>query len=144
MNRLPKDFSYSFISVPLFKVCHTTDAYFPTDDDRWASGNYFKNQTEAQACFAEIAEKWADKIDTLKAKKEAARVHYISTTSDIAETVKAARNSRTKKEIVPENLLSDLVTAFDTFNNTRLVINAELTDINKQIDEFITNYPKTL
>ena len=68
MKRLDKGENYYYISIPYWKVCHTQDWYFGTDDERFKAGNYFADSRDARECFGTITEQFGEDLDKLKAK----------------------------------------------------------------------------
>lgn len=72
MERVQKGQTYAFISIPYYKVCVTREEYFPTDDKRHKSGNYFENSIVAGKVFQNIDAKFGAQIQAIKATQPCA------------------------------------------------------------------------
>lgn len=140
MLRLQRNEQYYFIGNRTYdyKVCQTTDCYFPTDQERWDAGNYFYEAAAAKACAAEIKEQHWDNIRALEREKDENKRVYIGEVTAIA--VKAKRPRLQKEDM--QQILAELVAAQDAYTTRRQDITKALADIDTAIAEQIKNANK--
>lgn len=131
MKRLDKGENYYYISIPYWKVCHTQDWYFGTDNERFKAGNYFADSSDARECFGAITEQFGEELDKLKAKAKKNDTTLIKAVRDISDKAKSGL------DIAPERLVKQYVEATDSYQRTAREINKAVNTIHAQINEII-------
>lgn len=66
MDRLEHGERYYFISITYWKVCQTHDWRFPTDRQKYRSGNYFPEPEDATRLFKDIDTKFGEDYHGLR------------------------------------------------------------------------------
>ena len=157
-QRLEQGETVYFISYLTYKVVATHDCYFPTDDERFQSGNYFPDATACHACSEEIIDTYVPKLDILKKLQKENLDKYIKATKEVAEKCKSlmgsyikakegeedkpkrAKKEQPKPDFEPQVLA--LVDAYTAYKSRHDELNKDTADVKKDIEDFIKRYPK--
>ena len=98
-ERLEKGGEMYFISTRDYKVCHTNDWHFGSDDQRWNDCNYFLDVNAARACSIAIKEEYGEHLEMLDRDRENNRTTFIKIVREMA--VQAKRLMRKAEEAEP-------------------------------------------
>ena len=151
MNRLPKRSDYHFISLRYWKIVPTQDCYFDSDDQRLAEGNYFTDVNVARACFATIREEHGGELEQIENLKESNKRKLISTISHLVDKALGNPASGKKSEdeeeaiekpvkVVPQEIVTDLVLAYGTYQDTKAELAKKQEEITKAIKAIIRKF----
>lgn len=151
IKRLDRGVLMYFINMRDYKVCQTADWYFPTDDERWESGNYFPDAKAAKECAATIKEEYGERLETLDYSKEVNRQKFIKDMCALADKCKRKMGKAVeddeddkpkKKKPDFDAIAIDLVEIRDRYESRKKEINNDITEIREKIADIIKNYPK--
>lgn len=153
LKRLERGSLMYFINMRDYKVCNTADWYFQSDDERWASRNYFPDAKPAKECAALIMEEYGEQMETLESAKVTNKQQFIKKACDLANKVKGTmeeeikdadedKPKRRKKKPDFEAIAFDLVEARDKYEQRKKDIAADIADIQKNIEDLIKDFPR--
>lgn len=137
MKRLEKGETYYFISVPYWKVAHTEECYFGTDNERYEAGNYFTDIADAKRIFAEIDDKFGDALERNKQRQRGAKQDLFVAVGALVKRAKEQRADDSPREVV-----KDLVAAHDKYRKTLTALNKETTEATEKIMQLIRRASK--
>ena len=146
MNRLPQGSDYHFISLRYWKIVHTQDCYFDSDDQRFAEGNYFTDVNVARACFATIQDEYGAKLEAIESAKERNKSKLISTISHLVEKAKGKKSEDEEEapkkpvKVEPQDIVQDLVLAYDSYLDKNAELAAKQEEIIKAIKAIIRKF----
>ena len=151
MNRLPKGSEYHFISLRYWKIVRTQDCYFDSDNQRFAEGNYFTDVNVARECFATIREEHGGELEEIENLIERNKRKLISTVSKLVNKALGNPASGKKSEdeekvpkksvkVEPQDIVTDLVLAYGTYQDTKAEIAAKQEEITKAIKAIIRKF----
>lgn len=93
-TRLQKGEKYYFVSLKEFKLCHTQDWYFESDDKHFNERNYFIDKTVAEEAAEEVYDYASGKLSKIEYERKENVSEFIATVRDLVRL----RSCRKKAE----------------------------------------------
>lgn len=139
---------YHFIRLSMLKACTTNDLYFDSDNEKYATGNYFLSIEQAKRCASELQEDYGEELQTIEHKRAQYRDILLKAVREIAADCKFARignweaagqQPELTKVVEGAALIGTKVYEFEADNR---VLSKRAAEIREDVLNRIANYPK--
>lgn len=139
---------YHFIRLSMLKACTTNDLYFDSDNEKYATGNYFLSIEQAKRCASELQEDYGEELQTIEHKRAQYRDILLKAVREIAADCKSAKignweaagqQPELTKVVEGAALIGTKVYEFEADNR---VLSKRAAEIREDVLNRIANYPK--
>ena len=142
ITRQPQDGPYHFIKRSTLECRTTTDLHFESDDEKWEAGNYFISKEKADDCADQLQAEYADRLEDLTHRRNRNRDKLCTALSKLYEDMDKGTPVEEWDREDLEKAVALVKLSVKAFNTERQMLGSEFSQIQKEITEIITNYPK--